>query len=97
MADLIGGKRRYDFGGEVIDAPGGGQLVIAKKSKNEVELYNDQQKSLLSVVCVSVFSSIVFFIFVLCSCADRFFYHYLRPSLACTQCQSSVGAYAGKT
>ena len=52
MADLeaTGGKRRYDFGGTVADAPGAGQLVASKRSKNEVELYNDQQKSLLSVV-----------------------------------------------
>ena len=54
MADQIGGKRRYDFGGEIIDAPGAGQLVVAKKSKNEVEIFNDQQKSLLSVVCMSL-------------------------------------------
>jgi len=57
MADIevIGGKRRYDFGGTVTDAPGGGQLVAAKRSKNEVELYNDQQKSLLSVVSFCYF------------------------------------------
>ena len=52
MADQIGGKRKYDFSGEVMDAPGGGQLVVAKKTKNEVEIFNDQQKSLLSVVCI---------------------------------------------
>ncbi|XP_066910981.1 U5 small nuclear ribonucleoprotein 40 kDa protein-like [Clytia hemisphaerica] len=49
MAEQLGGKRRYDFGGEIVDGPGNGQLVAAKKSRNEVELYNDQQKSLLSV------------------------------------------------
>ena len=48
-------KRRYDFGGpEIIDAPGSGQLVAVKKPRNDVEIYNDQQKSLLSVV--SLFS-----------------------------------------
>lgn len=51
MAD-IGAKRSYDYGGEIVDAPGSGQLVAAKRQKNEIEIYNEQQQSLLSVVCI---------------------------------------------
>lgn len=51
MADFGSGtKRRYDFGGDILEATGGGQLVPVKKQKNEIEVLNEQQKSLAAVV-----------------------------------------------
>ncbi|XP_057309670.1 U5 small nuclear ribonucleoprotein 40 kDa protein-like [Hydractinia symbiolongicarpus] len=50
MADFGSGtKRRYDFGGDILEATGGGQLVPVKKQKNEIEVLNEQQKSLAAV------------------------------------------------
>ena len=52
--DNSGGiKRRYGFGTEILEASNDGQLVPAKKQKNDsLALMNDQQLSLASVVCI---------------------------------------------
>ena len=66
MATEFGTKRRYDFGGEILEAIGGGQLVPSKRQKNEiVEVLNQQQQSLVSVVSyhVSHLSLFGFFVF----------------------------------
>ena len=49
-----GTKRRYDFGGEMLEVTGSGQLVpVTKKHKDEVALLSDQQASLTSLVSQS--------------------------------------------
>jgi len=49
MAEVAGVKRRYDFGGDILQSAGAGQLVEVKRQKNEVQVLNEQQQALLQV------------------------------------------------